>query len=318
MGAGTTKITAASDDGGYVDNITITVKGNGKELTGLSLNESALTLKPEQTATLTAVLQPEQAQASLSWKTSDESIVRVSGNEGTAIVTAVNPGSAEVTVSSSDGKFSASCKVTVSVSGSSDKNHPSISFAQTSMNLTVGQTQSINLSVSPSGAEIGKVNWSSSSELITLKDGYSATEVIVTAAKAGQATLTATTADGLTASCTITVQEEGSSTNNKVKLSINQLVLNAGEEAQLQYMVDPVGTDLVWSSNNPRIADVDQKGYVTSIVTLDQTTEVTITATNLTTGEYQTKVVEVSVTGSGWGYGTTGDPVPDEDNDQRN
>lgn len=428
VGAGTTKITAASDDGGYVDNITITVKGNGKELTGLSLNQTALTLKPEQTATLTAVLQPEQAQASLSWKTSDESIVRVSGNEGTAIVTAVNPGSAEVTVSSSDGKFSASCKVTVSVSGSSDKNHPSISFAQTSMNLTVGQTQSINLSVSPSGAEIGKVNWSSSSELITLKDGYSATEVVVTAINAGQATLTATTADGLTASCTITVQEEGSSTNNKVKLSINQLVLNAGEEAQLQYMVDPVGTDLVWSSSNPRIADVDQKGYVTSIVTLDQTTEVTITAstkdgvtatttvtvmanttggsnqgnsnqgnsnqnqnqnqnqgvqadlglaaadssvevgrdklldiqvglpqnevsvkcsssdrnivqvnndgvvtgvspgtatititaTNLTTGEYQTKVVEVSVTGSGWGYGTTGDPVPDEDNDQRN
>lgn len=428
VGAGTTKITAASDDGGYVDNITITVKGNGKELTGLSLNQTSLTLKPEQTATLTAVLQPEQAQASLSWKTSDESIVRVSGNEGAAIVTAVNPGSTEVTVSSSDGKFSASCKVTVSVSGSSDKNHPSISFAQTSMNLTVGQTQSINLSVSPSGAEIGKVNWSSSSELITLKDGYSATEVVVTAINAGQATLTATTADGLTASCTITVQEEGSSTNNKVKLSINQLVLNAGEEAQLQYMVDPVGTDLVWSSSNPRIADVDQKGYVTSIVTLDQTTEVTITAstkdgvtatttvtvmanttggsnqgnsnqgnsnqnqnqnqnqgvqadlglaaadssvevgrdklldiqvglpqnevsvkcsssdrnivqvnndgvvtgvspgtatititaTNLTTGEYQTKVVEVSVTGSGWGYGTTGDPVPDEDNDQRN
>ena len=37
VGAGTAQITAVADDGGYVDNITITVKGSGKELTGITL-----------------------------------------------------------------------------------------------------------------------------------------------------------------------------------------------------------------------------------------------------------------------------------------
>ena len=70
------------------------------------------------------------------------------------------------------------------------------------------------------------------------------------------------------------------------------------------------------SSSDRNIVQVNNDGVVTGVS--PGTATITITATNLTTGEYQTKVVEVSVTGSGWGYGTTGDPVPDEDNDQRN
>ena len=69
------QITAVADDGGYVDNITITVKGSGKELTGITLDSSSISLKPEETKTLTATLQPEGAQASLTWKSSDDSIV---------------------------------------------------------------------------------------------------------------------------------------------------------------------------------------------------------------------------------------------------
>ena len=68
-------------------------------------------------------------------------------------------------------------------------------------------------------------------------------------------------------------------------------------------------------------APISQSGYqfgYTAYLSNVGANTITITATNLMTGEYQTKVVEVSVTDSGWGYGTTGDPVPDEDNDQRN
>lgn len=112
-----------ADDGGYVDNITITVKGSGKELTGITLDSSSVSLKPEETKTLTATLQPEGAQASLTWKSSDDSIVHVSGNETKAEIKGINAGSAEITVASSDGKYSATCKVTVTASGA-DENNP--------------------------------------------------------------------------------------------------------------------------------------------------------------------------------------------------
>lgn len=298
VGAGTAQITAVADDGGYVDNITITVKGSGKELTGITLDSSSVSLKPEEIKTLTATLQPEGAQASLTWKSSDDSIVHVSGNETKAEIKGINAGSAEITVASSDGKYSATCKVTVTASGA-DENNPSIVFAQSKLSLTVGQPQNIKLSVAPANADIGTVSFSSSSDAISVQNGYSNTDVIVTAQKAGEAVLTATTSTGLQASCTITVKEEGSGeTTDKAKLSVNQLVLNPGEEAQLQYSVDPAGTEIVWSSSNPRIADVDQNGYVTTIISLDQTTEVTITmATKDGSASTQTTVTVMGTSG---------------------
>ena len=275
VGAGTTQITASADDGGFVDNITVTVKGNGLELKGISLSSTALNLKPQQAATLNAVLDPEGAQASLSWKSSDESIVRVSGNGASAQLTAVNAGSAQVTVSSSDGKFTAACQITVSTSS---QEAPGIVFAQTNMSLTVGQPQNISLTITPSGADVGKISWNASSDAISVQEGYNGTDVLVTGVKAGTAVLTASTESGLQASCTITVKEEGSTdTTGQVKLSVSPLVLNAGEEGQLQYAVDPSGTQLTFTSSDPRIADVNDKGYVTTIIHLDQTTDVTIT-----------------------------------------
>lgn len=276
VGVGTTNITAAADDGGYVANITITVKSDGKEPTGISLSSANLSMKPEGTANLTATLQPADAKASLTWKSSDDSIVRISGNEASAHLTAVNAGTATITVATSDGKFSAVCKVTVAAD-SADPENPTIAFAQSALSLTVGQPQNIKLTVMPSGADIGSIDWETSSDAILVQFGYNDTDVIVTAKQAGQAVLTATTSTGLKASCTITVVEEGNSEDDKVRLSVNQLVLNPGEEAQLQYAVDPADTKLVWISSDPRIVEVDQNGYVTAIGYLEQTREVTIT-----------------------------------------
>lgn len=311
VGAGTTQITAAADDGGFVDNITITVKSNGKELKGITLSSTALQLKPQEKSTLTASLDPKDAQANLTWKTSDESIIKVTSNGSSATLTAVNPGSAQVTVSSSDGKFSAVCKITVS---SSDKNKPSIIFAQSSMNLTVGQAQNLKLAVTPEGADIGTVNWSSSSDAVVIQNGYSNLDVILNGKKAGQAVITASTENGLQATCTITVKADGEPNNKAVKLSVNPLVLKPGEEGQLQYAVDPVGTEIVWSSNNPVIADVDQNGYVTTIVSLDKTTDVTITMATRD-GKYSARTT-VTVMGKSGGSSSSGNDKNNQNNSQ--
>ena len=297
VGAGTTQITASADDGGYVDNITINVTGSGTELTGITLSSTSLNLQQGSTQTLSATPEPADAQASLTWKSSDDSIVRIEGSGNSVQLTGVNTGTANITVASSDGKISATCAVTVS--GNSTEN-PGIVFAQTSLTLTAGQTQNVRLTVTPSGADVGDITWSASSGAISVPSSASGTEVTVTAQQAGQAVLTATTASGLQASCTITVQEQSSQNEQtgSVSLTINPLTLNPGDEGQLQYSVNPAGTQLSWSSSNPRVADVDDNGYVTTIVSLSQTTNVTITATAADGSSAQTTV---TVLGSGGG-----------------
>ena len=288
------------------------------ELKGISLSSTALNLKPQQTATLNAVLDPEGAQASLNWKSSDESIVRVSGNGASAQLTAVNAGSAQVTVSSSDGKFTAACQITVSTSS---QEAPGIVFAQTNMSLTVGQPQNISLTITPSGADVGKISWNASSDAISVQEGYNGTDVVVTGVKAGTAVLTASTESGLQASCTITVKEEGSTdTTGQVKLSVSPLVLNAGEEGQLQYAVDPSGTQLTFTSSDPRIADVNDKGYVTTIIHLDQTTDVTITDKTADGSASAQTTVTVMAAGGGSSQGSQqgqqGGQTQDKDQNQ--
>lgn len=80
-------------------------------VTGITLNQSSLSLKVGQTATLTASVQPGNAtNKNVTWTSSDSGVVSVSN--GT--VKAVSAGSATVTAKAADGSGkTASCKVTV-------------------------------------------------------------------------------------------------------------------------------------------------------------------------------------------------------------
>ena len=80
-------------------------------VTGITLNQSSLSLKVGQTATLTASVQPGNAtNKNVTWTSSDSGVVSVSN--GT--VKAVSAGSATVTAKAADGSGkTASCRVTV-------------------------------------------------------------------------------------------------------------------------------------------------------------------------------------------------------------
>ncbi len=81
------------------------------KVTGVSLDKTALTLTEGETATLTATVTPADADdKSLVWSTSNAAVATVSEN---GIVTAVAAGTAIITVTTTDGGFSATCEVTV-------------------------------------------------------------------------------------------------------------------------------------------------------------------------------------------------------------
>ncbi|MCL0041613.1 leucine-rich repeat domain-containing protein, partial [Peptococcaceae bacterium] len=78
---------------------------------------TGITLTPEETAQLTAQIEPEDAiNKNVTWTSSDTSIAEVEPNENnplTATVTAITEGEATITVATEDGGYTAEAKVTV-------------------------------------------------------------------------------------------------------------------------------------------------------------------------------------------------------------
>ena len=79
-------------------------------VTGVTLDQTSLTLKQGKTATLKATVAPsDAANKAISWSTSNDSVATVDNGK----VTAVGEGNATITVTTEDGGFTATCQVTV-------------------------------------------------------------------------------------------------------------------------------------------------------------------------------------------------------------
>ena len=80
-------------------------------VTGVSLDQSALTLTEDGTAQLTATVEPANAtNKGVTWSSDDETVATVDANGN---VTAVGAGEATITVTTEDGGFTGTCEVTV-------------------------------------------------------------------------------------------------------------------------------------------------------------------------------------------------------------
>jgi len=97
--------------------VTVPNPGNSGQIavTGVSLNKTTLSLIVNGTETLTAAVAPNNAtNKAVTWASSAPAVATVNSN---GLVTAVSAGSATITATTVDGGKTASCTVTVSVSG---------------------------------------------------------------------------------------------------------------------------------------------------------------------------------------------------------
>ena len=160
--------------------------------TGLTLDQSTLTLHTGETAVLTASVQPENTTETVVWTSSDDTVAAVTDGK----ITALKEGAATITAAC--GSVKASCALTVekpvAVTG--------VTLDKSALSLFAGDTAVLTASVVPENAADQTVTWSSSDEAVaSVKDGT------VTAAAAGSADITVKTADGsFTAVCRLTVQ----------------------------------------------------------------------------------------------------------------
>ena len=103
----------ATDKAGNVTEKTVNVYYNDKvvSVTGVSLDESSITLDVGGNQTLTATVTPEDAtNKKVRWTSDNEAVATVSED---GVVTAVAGGTAVITATTHDGLFTATCTVTV-------------------------------------------------------------------------------------------------------------------------------------------------------------------------------------------------------------
>ena len=120
VAAGEAVITVTTTDGGKTATCAVTVTNPAVPVQSVSLDKTELSLAVGKDGTLTATVLPENADdKTVTWSSSNTAVATVDAN---GKVTAVAVGEAIITVTTTDGAKTATCKVTVT--DDKEPNHP--------------------------------------------------------------------------------------------------------------------------------------------------------------------------------------------------
>ena len=175
----------------------------------------------------------------------------------TGEVTAKSKGITNIIAHSKVSKVPPVCAVTVNPAAEPT----SISLSASSLSLEQGTSGSLTCNFSPSNAS-STVTWSSSDKNVATVT-LSGTTVNVNAKSVGNTTITATTANGCTATCLVNVTPPPPPTSIK----IGSMTLEVGHQGVIpRYLVPSnAATTITWTTLNPSVAIVDEAGVVTAI-----------------------------------------------------
>lgn len=168
----------------------------------------------------------------------------------------------------------------------------SMTITPSSPEIVIDQEITLSANVAPEDATDRNVTWKSSDPNVASVDPATG---VVKGKKVGEVTITATSTgidqEGkqITATCTVKVDYDPDHVS-RIVLDKTELSLERGESAQLTATVYPDSAKdktVTWSSDNPRIVDVDPKtGKVTNVTAgnVSYTAYVTATANDKTYG----------------------------------
>ncbi len=166
------------------------------ELGGISLTPNELTLSPDGTSSLTLSALPFGADIpSVTWSSSNPNVATVD-DQGNVV--AVGEGSSIITATTSDGKFSATCTVTVD---SGVVEETGVTISPTSATVVQGKTIKLTAKIQPANATNKVVTWTSDNSSVAKVSSSG----VVTGVKPGKANITVKTANGKTATVVVTV-----------------------------------------------------------------------------------------------------------------
>lgn len=213
-------------------------------VTGIEVDAWDVSLQVGQTRQMVAsVLPPNATNQTINWHSNAIDVATVSSS---GLITAKKAGYALVTATTADGNYPYNIHVNVSApssggGGSTTVPVTGVSLNKTSTSLTVGKTEVLTATVTPSSATNTAVTWSSNNTSVATVDNGT-----ITAKAKGSATITVRTSDGnKTATCAVTVTEATTPTptpptNNAPTVS---LVLVSNETSSGGYTLSYTATD---------------------------------------------------------------------------
>ena len=221
-------------------------------VTGVTVSENAVTMWVGEDKSFGVTVSPEGA-TNKNW-TSSTSNASIASLSGKSTIHAVAPGTAIITVTTEDGKKTATITVTVT------QQVGEIRLSADKTTLKVGRTAKVTANVLPENASNKGVTFTSSHSTVATVDANGN----VQAASAGTTTITATAADGKGAYGTITIKVEDMATG--VTLSPTSKELKVNETAQLAASVLPATANqgIKFTSSDETVATVSETGLVTA------------------------------------------------------
>lgn len=263
-------------------------KDKSVAVTEVRLDKTATTLVEGDTEELMATVMPENAtDKGIEWKSSNESVATVSQ---TGLVTALKEGPAVITVITNDGGFEATCDVTVN---KKDIPVTEVQLNKETMDLMEGDEEKLVVTVKPDDATDKSVVWESSNETVVTVDQ----DGLVKAVREGDAMITVTAKNGVSASCIVGVRKKDIPVTG-IKLNYISMELNVGTGGKLTATVEPENAtvqDVEWKSSDPAVVAV-HNGYVTA----KKEGKATITVTTVDggfTASCEVNVKNIPVTG---------------------
>lgn len=254
VSVGTTTITATVGNKTTTCDVTVT-----SPLKEIKVNPSEVTVLKNQSQTVNVEYLPADTtdDKTITWSIDNSKIADIAANGAEVTITGKKQGEAVVTATSANG-LTSTCKVEV-------KEVPitAIKLDVTSKKLEPGEIQTVNVEYLPADTTDEKaVTWKSSNTDVATVDENG----VITAVASGQADITATTANGVSAICKITVPIH----LNGISLEKTSLNLRKGQSSEaLSVVYDPVNTTdelpTIWSSSDETVATVNAQGVVTGL-----------------------------------------------------
>lgn len=211
----------------------------------------ALTIGVNETKQLSALNKANNSKTTVVWTSENPSVVSVDYN---GMITGITDGTATITASTPDEKYTASCKVTVSsvLTG--------ISFENSTIDMEKGTEITLYPILTPSNITNVTLAWMTGDNTVaTVSNG------VVKAVGNGSTSIFVSSSDNkFTAVCTINV----TTTVTDVTLAEHILQINKGETAQMVANITPEDVSdptLTWTSSDPSVVTVADDGTITAV-----------------------------------------------------
>lgn len=240
------------------ENKTSTVTYNINVLTveGITLAPNPLSIMEGNIYPLSYSINPQGAQTTLKWSSSNTTIATVDYN---GIVEAKKAGTATITCTASNG-VKGTCTVQVN-----SKTIPvsTIVLDNNKCDISISGTIQLSATISPSTASNKNIKWYSSDVSVAKVSNNG----LVTGVGVGNAIITCEAEDGsgAKATCNVTVKP---TLINKVTLNYTERTITQGQTFQLAATLQPSNAynkALKWSSSNTSVATVSNTGEVTGV-----------------------------------------------------